>query len=108
MKLMLSSSEYDAVRFILSAPVLAQRTAPYIGESDFDFAGLAEASKTMSGGEALLIRIAHELWLAEKATGLWELTRKLDDANFHRVLEALSRCRGRLVAGPPLPMELAA
>jgi energy-coupling factor transporter ATP-binding protein EcfA2 len=101
MHISISSHEYDAVRHILEAPVIAERTAPYVGPSDFDFAGLHEEAKTMSGGEALLVRIAYELWLAEKAAGLWELTRRLDEANFRRVLEALSRCRGRMSAGRP-------
>jgi ABC-type iron transport system FetAB ATPase subunit len=108
MQLKVASREYDAVRHILTAPLLAHRTGPYIGESDFDFAGLGEAAKTMSGGEALLVRIAHELWLSEKVAGLWELTRRLDEANFRRVLEALSRCRGRLIASEQRSVELAA
>jgi energy-coupling factor transporter ATP-binding protein EcfA2 len=101
MHMSISSHEYDAVRHILEAPGIAERTAPYVSSSDFDFAGLHEEAKTMSGGEALLVRIAHELWLAEKAAGLWELTRRLDEANFRRVLEALSRCRGWMTAGRP-------
>jgi ABC-type uncharacterized transport system ATPase subunit len=112
MQLKLSSREYDAVRHILTSPLLAHRTAPYIGATDFDFAGLEREAATMSGGEALLVRIARELWLAEKVTGLWELTRRLDEANFRRVLEALVRCRGRLFAGGiasrELKLELAA
>jgi ABC-type iron transport system FetAB ATPase subunit len=99
MQLRIASREYDAVRHILTAPKLAERTAPYIGESDFDFAGLRKEAKSMSGGEALLVRIAQELWLAEKVAGLWELTRRLDEPSFRRVLEALSRCRGKLSAG---------
>jgi ABC-type iron transport system FetAB ATPase subunit len=108
MQLRIASRDYDAVRYILTAPQLAHRTAPYIGESDFDFDGLGDEAKTMSGGEALLVRIAHELWLCEKVAGLWELTRRLDEANFRRVLEGLSRCRGRLIATEPMPVELAA
>jgi hypothetical protein len=65
MQLSISGPTYDGVRHILTAPPLARRTAPYLGESDFDFAGLRAEAKTMSGGEALLVRIAHELWLAE-------------------------------------------
>jgi ABC-type uncharacterized transport system ATPase subunit len=101
MQLTVTSSEYDAVRHILTAPSIARRTAPYLGECDFDFAGLNEAARTMSGGEALLVRIAQELWKAEKVTGLWELPRRLDDASFRRVLEALAGCRGRLTAAGP-------
>jgi energy-coupling factor transporter ATP-binding protein EcfA2 len=108
MQLSISGPTYDGVRHILTAPPLARRTAPYLGESDFDFAGLRAEAKTMSSGEALLVRIAHELWLAEKVTGLWELTQRLDEANFRRVLEGLSRCRGRLTARVAVPVKLAA
>lgn len=108
MQLTVSSSEYDAVRHILTAPAIVSRALPYIRPDDFDFAGLQEEAKTMSGGEALLVRIARELWLAEKVTGLWELPRRLDEANFWRVLEALSRCRGRVSVGGPRIVELAA
>lgn len=97
----IGNPEYDAVRHILEAPAIAHRTAPFVSQFDFDFAGLHEAAQTMSGGEALLVRIAQELWLAEKAAGLWELTRRLDEANFRRVLEALVRYRGRTAAERP-------
>ena len=82
-------AEYTAVRHILTAPLIVNRTLPYISERDFDFAGLDAEASTMSGGEALLIRIARELWFAEKAAGLWEVPRRLDRENRRRVLEAL-------------------
>lgn len=88
--------DYTAVRHILTAPRVAARTAPYVGADDFDFPGLDREAETMSGGEALLVRIAHELWYAEKSVGLWELVRRLDEANFTRVLEALVLARGPL------------
>jgi hypothetical protein len=108
MQLTVSRPEYEAVRHILTAPLIAQRTAPYVGESDFDFDGLEQEALTMSDGEALLVRIAHELWKAEKVIGLWEVPRKLDEQNFRRVLEALVRCRGRLSVGATRLVELAA
>jgi hypothetical protein len=37
---------------------------------------------------------AGDLWNAEKKAGLWELTRRLDDVNFRRVVEALTIGRG--------------
>lgn len=88
------SAEYLAVRHVLTAPLIAARTAPHIREDDFDFDGLERAKATMSGGGALLVRIAFELWHAEKAVGLWELPRRLDAQNFRRVLEALAIARG--------------
>jgi energy-coupling factor transporter ATP-binding protein EcfA2 len=52
----------------------------------------------LSGGERLLVRIAEELWRAEKRAGLWELTRRLDRDNFDRVLETLSIAKGQVAA----------
>jgi hypothetical protein len=89
--------EHAAVRHILTAPSIAARTAPYIGEDDFDFAGLEAESATMSGGQGLLVRIATELWCGEKATGLWELPDRLDATSFRRVVEALVLARGEAV-----------
>jgi hypothetical protein len=88
------SREYDAVRHVLTTPAIAWRTTRYIGADDFDFAGLEQETETMSAGEALLVRIAQELWFAEKRAGLWELVRRLDIRNFDRVLEALQMARG--------------
>lgn len=86
--------EYDAVRHILAAPMVAARTYPYGRRDDFDWEGLRLEAETMSGGERLLVSIAYELWHAEKVTGLWEIPRRLDAGNFRRVVEALSLCRG--------------
>jgi len=86
--------EYAAVRHVLTSPQLAPRTAEYVTADGFDFTGLAAESEAMSGGEKLLVAIAHELWHAEKKAGLWELVRRLDAANFERVLEALRIARG--------------
>ncbi len=97
--------EHAAVRHILTAPAIASRTAPYIREHDFDFAGLEAERCGMSGGEALLVRIASELWYAEKETGLWELPQRLDGTNFRRVLEALALARG---GEPERPLALLA
>jgi len=81
--------EYEAVRHVLTAPQIARRTRPYIGVDDFDFAGLEREAETMSSGEAILVSVAHELWLAEKRVGLWELVRRLDHTGFTRVHQAL-------------------
>jgi len=86
--------DYAAVRHVLTSPQIAPRTAEYVSADGFDFAGLGVEAETMSGGEKLLVAIAHELWHAEKKTGLWELVRRLDAANFERVLEALRIARG--------------
>jgi hypothetical protein len=85
--------EYEAVRHVLTAPQIARRTAPYIRADDFDFGGLEREAETMSGGEALLIGVARELWLAERRVGLWEIVRRLDGHSFERVLGALAHAR---------------
>ena len=98
--------DYAAVRHVLTAPQIEPRTADYVTADDFDFTGLAVEASTMSGGEQLLVAIAHELWHAEKKTGLWELVRRLDAANFERVLEALCIARGAYA--PAVDTRLAA
>jgi hypothetical protein len=90
--------EYAAVCHILAAPVLVRRTAQYVLADDFDWEGLLREAETMSGGERLLIDLAAELWNSEKTTGIWEIPRRLDAANFERVIEALYLCRGWAVA----------
>jgi ABC-type uncharacterized transport system ATPase subunit len=88
------NNEYVAVRHLLTAPRIAARTAPFIGEESFDFDALAREAEAMSGGEQLLVRIADELWSAERHAGLSELVRRLDIENFERVLQALRLARG--------------
>ena len=80
--------EYAAVRHVLTSPQIEPRTAEYVTADGFDFTGLAAESEAMSGGEKLLVAIAHELWHAEKKAGLWELVRRLDAANFRRSILA--------------------
>jgi len=41
---------------------------------------------------------AYDLWHANGVVGIWELPRKLDRANFERVLDALELYRGDLLA----------
>ena len=101
--------EYAAVLHLLTAPALWPRTAAYVSDGDFDWPCLFAEAETMSGGEALLVRIAHELWSASKTVGLWELPRRLDAHSFARVLEALRICRGMNVLRPAAvsPLRLA-
>jgi hypothetical protein len=86
--------DYQAVRHVLSPPLIAARTGPYIGRQDFDFAGLARETETMSTGEKLLVDIADDLWNARRAVGVCDLVRKLDSRNFLRVIEAFRIARG--------------
>jgi hypothetical protein len=91
--------EYGAVRHLLASPLIASRCAPHIGAGGFDWTALLGEAETMSGGEQLLVRIAHDLWENEGGVRLCELTRRLDVSNFQRVLEALALCRSDLAAG---------
>jgi hypothetical protein len=87
--------EYAAVRHVLSAPLIASRTAPYVGEDDFDFDGLECELETMSGGEGLLVQVARDLWTAGHTVGITDILHRLDNANFGRVVEALRIARRR-------------
>jgi ABC-type uncharacterized transport system ATPase subunit len=86
-------SEYRGVRHIIESPLLATRCARYVREDSFDWPGLLAAAQTMSSGEQLLIRIAHDLWTSKGDVGLCEITRGLDSRTFERVLEALRMSR---------------
>jgi hypothetical protein len=85
---------------VLSAPQTAGRTAPYIAEHDFDFVGLDREAETMSRGEQLLVQIAGDLWNAERAVGVRDLVRKLDQRHFERVIEAFRIARGTYALDP--------
>lgn len=89
-----TSPDHAAVVHVLSAPRIAARTAPYVSGDTPDFPGLEREAETMSGGESLLVRIARDLWTAERAVGLVEVVHRLDEPNFARVLEALRIARG--------------
>jgi hypothetical protein len=65
-----------------------------VRRDDFDWAGLLAETATMSGGETLLVRVAYELWNAEKTVGLWEIVRRLDSHSFERVVDALAISAG--------------
>ncbi len=86
--------EYEAVRHILSAPLIDEQTRPYIGDGTVDWVGLESETRTMSSGGRFLVSVASDLWSAEKQTGLSELPRRLDAHNFERVLAALRIARG--------------
>ena len=89
-----AAAAYAAARHILESPSIAARTAPYVGEASFDWAGLAQEARTMSVGEMLLVEIAHDLWEAGGSVGLRDVVRRLDGRAFDRVVEALYASRG--------------
>ena len=88
------AAAYAAARHILESPSIAARTAAYVGEGSFDWAGLAQEARTMSVGEMLLVEIAHDLWEAGGSVGIRDVVRRLDDRAFERVVEALYASRG--------------
>lgn len=90
----LQTPEYAAVRHILTSPLVDTHCAPHVGEQDFDWSAILVAAETMSGGGQVLVRIAYDLWESQGVVGIWELPRRLDRANFERVLTALELCRG--------------
>jgi hypothetical protein len=47
-----TTPEHAAVRHILTAPVITERTAAHIGDEEVDVAGLLAEVPTMAGGEA--------------------------------------------------------
>ncbi len=83
-----------AVRHILASSALASRCGSYIGE-DIDWPELLRTAATLSGGEQVLVRLAHDLHEATRSVGVSELPAQLDDANFERVVQALRLYRGR-------------
>jgi hypothetical protein len=89
-----AAAAYVAARHILESPSIATRTAPYLGATSFDWAGLAAAASTMSVGERLLVEVAHDLWEAGGSVRLRDVTRRLDGRAFDRVVEALYASRG--------------
>ena len=87
-------ADVAAVRHILTSPAIEARTAPYISGDGFDWDGLLAETESMSGGEGVLVRVAHDLWEANRSVGVWELPRRLGPRHFGRVIEALWICRG--------------
>jgi len=92
------STDYAAVRHILTSPTIAARTAAFIRDDDFDWEGLLVEQQTMSGGERLLVLIAYDLWEAKGVVGVSDVARRLDRHHFERVIDALSISRGDLPA----------
>jgi hypothetical protein len=105
-----TSAEFAAVLHILRAPTVWRRARKHVGPDEVDWPSLLAETETMSGGEGLLVRIAHELWNAEKSVGLWEIERRLDPLAFERVLGALRIARGEVLhhAAPALSEAAAA
>jgi hypothetical protein len=78
-----------AAQLILESPSIAARTRPHVHAGEVDWASLLAEAETMSGGEAVLVRVAYDLAEARGVVGIWEIPRRLGPANFARVLEAI-------------------
>src|SRR2546421_12339902 len=87
-------AELDAVRHLLRAPAFRGRAEPYAGPAEVDWAGLLVEVETMSGGESLLVRIAHDLWHRTADVAVWEIPTRFDSGNFERVVSAMRMCQG--------------
>ena len=98
---MTAPPEYTAARHILGAPALGGRLSPFIADGDFDWTGILRTARSMSTGQRLLVRAAHDLWTAQRSVGITELTRQLDDAGFTRVMQAMRICRGQALTPRP-------
>ena len=99
-----------AVHHILTTPSIAGRTAPHLTEENPDWAGILDEVATMSAGQELLVRVAHDLSEGTSLTAVWELPERLDDAGEGAGTEALAMCRGEaawVVADMP-PLAAAA
>jgi hypothetical protein len=88
------SPDYTAVAHVLGAPTITARTAQHLRDGTPDFGGLLVEAETMSGGEALLVLVARDLWAAERTVGVVDLVRRLDAGSFSRVVEAMRIARG--------------
>lgn len=86
--------EYVAVRHILTAPVIAERLAPHIGDDHFAWDGILEAANEMSAGQATLVKVALDLWNGDQEVGVWDLPKRLGPTSFDRVVEAMHLYRG--------------
>jgi hypothetical protein len=92
----LIAPELAAVRHLLTTPSIAARTEPYVAGDAIDWTSVLAQVPTMSAGEALLVRVAHDLWEASGSASTWELQRRLGPGHFERVIEALRISRGDL------------
>ena len=95
-----------AVHYLLTSPGLNERCRPMLEGDEVEWTALLAEAEAMSGGERLLVHVAHDLWEAESAVRIWELARRLDAANFDRVglivlgqTERQDKFAGRKVAG---------
>lgn len=92
---MIGWDEYDAAKHLLTAPFIADRTAPFIKERDFEWIPLFERSLDWSSTEQMFVQAAFDLWsggrelVGRRNVRLDDPIRRLDSRNFGRLTEAL-------------------
>ena len=85
---------HAGVLHVLTSPLIEARAVRHLDAAGMpDIAGLHEEAKTMSGGEALLVHVASDLWSATRTVGLTDVVRRLDGDSFTRVVQALRLSR---------------
>lgn len=85
----------EAAQLILESPTIASRTRPHVRNGQIDWLALLAETQTMSGGERVLVRVAHDLAEAGGLAGIWEVPYRLGPGSFERVIAALRIARGR-------------
>lgn len=83
-----------AVRHILAAPGIETRARRHTTGAGVDWPALLAEAETMSGGERLLVSVAHDLWAAGGTVPLQDVAERLGPASFERVVDALRIWRG--------------
>lgn len=97
---MTGCTEYDSAHHLLTAPSIAGRTRQFIGERDFDWIALFEASKGWSRGERILVQAAFDLWSGGREfdgrsnVHLFDPIETLDNGTLDRLIEAILIRRG--------------
>lgn len=88
--------EYNSALHVLTAPLIGERTEPYVQANGFDWDGLLDdLLPGMSSGEQVLVRAAFDLWGGTRDDGyrpvnLREVAHRLDSDNRRRVIEAVA------------------
>ena len=87
---LLTHRRYAAARHLLASPSIAIRTRRHTVDGRIDWQGVLADSATMSGGERLLVEIAHRVATGRAIPDSYELSGRLDARNAERVAEAVA------------------
>jgi hypothetical protein len=95
----IASDAYLAAFHLLTTPLIATRTEPYMLSDRFDWQGLFDdLVPTLSPGESILVSAAHDLcdpWDNDyPRVELVDIAHRLDSENARRVVEAIQVRRG--------------